>query len=223
MAESVTAKAKRYAKGDFTPGEYKSIFGYLLFEKAIDLATYGRLNNLQGRAITTAGKTLFRLGIPAVSMGGRLAGTAALGTARVLGSSAVGAALPIVTNPYVAGTALGYGALQTQPGQQLLESAEERGRMDRIRFEQALTDVTVKAKKTKSKFNRAVSAGMKAAKRSTSYGKKGIISAPKKVFSTVTKMASNINKARQGIRRMPVPPKPKGPRSLFNAIKKVLK
>jgi len=223
MAESVTAKAKRYAKGDFTPGEYKSIFGYLLFEKAIDLATYGRLNNLQGRAITTAGKTLFRLGIPAVSMGGRLAGTAALGTARVLGSSAVGAALPIVTNPYVAGTALGYGALQTQPGQQLLESAEERGRMDRIRFEQALTDVTVRAKKTKSKFNRAVSAGMKAAKRSTSYGKKGIISAPKKVFSTVTKMASNINKARQGIRRMPVPPKPKGPKSLFNAIKKVLK
>jgi len=218
MAESVTAKAKRYAKGDFTPGEYKSIFGYLLFEKAIDLATYGRLNNLQGRAITTAGKTLFRLGIPAVSMGGRLAGTAALGTARVLGSSAVGAALPIVTNPYVAGTALGYGALQTQPGQQLLESAEERGRMDRIRFEQALTDVTVRAKKTKSKFNRAVSAGMKAAKKSTSYGKKG-----KKVFSTVTKMASNINKARQGIRRMPVPPKPKGPRSLFNAIKKVLK
>jgi len=228
MAESLKKKAQRYAKGDFTPGEYKSIFGYLLFEKAIDLATYGRLNNLQGRAITAVGKTLFRAAIPAVSVGGRLAGQAALGTGRMLGSSAVGAALPIVTNPYVAGTALGYGALQTQPGQDLLEAAGERGRMDRIRFEQALTDVEVGAgkikSKVKSKFNRAVSAGMKAAKRSTSYGAKGVINAPKKVFTTVTKIASKINKAKKDPkRRMPLLPKRPGPRAVYNAIKGIFK
>jgi len=227
MAESLKSKAKRYANGDFTPGEYKSIFGYLLFEKAIDLATYGKLNNLQGRALSKVGKTLFRAAIPAVSFGGRLAGQAALGTGRMLGSSAIGAATPIVTNPYVAGTALGYGALQTEMGQDLLEAAGERGRMDRIRFEQALTDLEVGVGKTKtkvkSKFNRAVSAGMKAAKNSVSYGKKGVISAPKKVFGTVTKIASKINQSKKRGKLLPKAPKAKGPRKLYNAILKVLK
>ena len=112
-------------------------------------------------------------------------------------------------NPALTGAALGLGALQTQPGQQLLDLAEERGRMDRIRFEQALTDLTAGVKKRKvkasSKFNKAVSAGMKAVKASTSYGKKGIISSPKKAFSVVTKTASRINKggkvAKSGITR----------------------
>lgn len=112
-------------------------------------------------------------------------------------------------NPYVTGTALGLGALQTEPGQDLLAAAAERGRMDRIRFEQALTDLTVSTKKrstkAKSKFNKAVSAGMKAVKASTSYGKKGTISNSKKAFSVVTKTASRINKggkvAKSGIKR----------------------
>jgi len=112
-------------------------------------------------------------------------------------------------NPALTGAALGLGALQTQPGQQLLDLAEERGRMDRIRFEQALTDLTVSTKKksarTKSKFNKMVSSGMKTLKASTSYGKKGVLSSPKKAFSVVTKTASRINKggkvAKSGIKR----------------------
>ena len=44
--------------------------------------------------------------------GTRLAARAGLPVAAsVAGRSALGAALPIVTNPYVAGAALGYGAL----------------------------------------------------------------------------------------------------------------
>jgi hypothetical protein len=112
-------------------------------------------------------------------------------------------------NPALTGAAIGLGALQTEPGQDLLAAAAERGRMDRIRFEQALTDLTVstkkKSKKTKSKFNKAVSAGMKIAKASTSYGKKGVLNSPKKAFSVVTKTASRINKggkvAKSGIKR----------------------
>ena len=112
-------------------------------------------------------------------------------------------------NPALTGAALGLGALQTQPGQELLDMAAERGRMDRIRFEQALTDLTVSTKKrsvrTQSKFNKAVSAGMKSLKASTSYGKKGVLSSPKKAFSVVTKTASRINKggkvAKSGIKR----------------------
>jgi len=221
MAESVTARAKRYAKGQFNKNELLTLSGYLLAEKVIDLATYGRLNKLQAKALE-------RIIIPAVSVSGRLAGRAALGTARVLGSSAVGAAAPIVTNPYVAGTALGLGALASPQGQALLDAAEERGRMDRIRFEQGLTDLGVGArdalsaiadldapivgvrspkftKKAKSKFNKAVSAGMKAVKASTSYGKKGTINNSKKAFAAVTKTASKINKgakvAKSGITR----------------------
>jgi hypothetical protein len=118
-----------------------------------------------------------------------------------IAASTARAAVPLVTNPYLAGTALGLGALQTQPGQQLLEMAEERGRMDRIRFEQALTDLSVgvtKAKtRTKSKFNKMVSKGMSTLKSSTSYGKKGIINAPKKAFKAVVAAASAVNRVKK--------------------------
>jgi hypothetical protein len=114
--------------------------------------------------------------------------------------------------------------LATPPGQALLEAAEERGRMDRIRFEQGLTDLRIAGgefgrdlaevnfpsqkmarKKTKSAFNKAVSKGMKVVKASTSYGKKGTINNAKKAFTAVTKTASKINKggkvAKSGITR----------------------
>jgi len=71
-------------------------------------------------------------------------------------------------------------------------------------------------KKTVSKFSKAVSAGMKAAKASTSYGKKGTINNSKKAFTAVTKAASRINKggkvAKKGVAR-----------KIGLAIKKVLK
>jgi hypothetical protein len=57
----------------------------------------------------------------------------------------------------------------------------------------------------KTKFNKAVSAGMKTVKASTSYGKKGTINNAKKAFTAVTKTASRINKgakvAKSGITR----------------------
>ena len=131
-------------------------------------------------------------------------------------------AIPLATNPYLAGTALGLGALQTQPGQQLLEMAEDRGRMDRIRLEQLMTDIEVgvgkKVKRTKSKFNSAVSKGMKAIKNSTSYGKKGIINAPKKAFKAVVGMAAKLNKGVKPGHRMPVRPKTKTLKVIYNSM-----
>ena len=124
-------------------------------------------------------------------------------------------------NPVAAGVGLGLGALQTPPGQDLLEAAAERGRSDRVKFEQALTDLTMVTapkiqRKKKSAFNKSVSACMKAAKASNSYGKKGVINNAKKAFTAVTKEASRINKgakvAPKGIRR-----------KIGLAIKKVLK
>jgi hypothetical protein len=196
----------------FTKRELEIMVAALALDKGIDFLTGGAINRWSRKqAINIVTKVL----------------PAALRIGAVPAASIARSAVPLVTNPYVAGTALGLGALQTQPGQQLLEAAEQSGADTRRSFDMALFNLQAQAeekvKKTKSKFNRAVGAGMKAAKASTSYGKKGVINAPKKVFSTVTKMASQINKARQGTRRMPKLPKPKGPRSLFNAIKKVLK
>jgi len=183
---------------------------------AIDFLMEGKFTAPVARAIKSTAKRAFPL-----------AARAAVGTASVAGRSALGAALPIVTNPYAAGLALGYGALQTQPGQQLLESAEERGRMDRIRYEQALTDLQVgvgkRVRKTKSKFNTAVSRGMAAAKASAAYGKKGVITAPKKAFAAVTKMASKINKAKQPGHKLPVRPTGINAKKIYSAILKVLK
>ena len=52
-------------------------------------------------------------------------------------------------------------------------------------------------KKAKSKFNRVVSAGMKAVRNSKSYGKKGKINNAKRAFSAVTKVASKINRGKK--------------------------
>ena len=52
-------------------------------------------------------------------------------------------------------------------------------------------------KRVKSKFNKAVSSGMKAVRSSKFYGKKGTINNAKRAFSAVTKTASKINKGKK--------------------------
>ena len=172
----------------------------LALDKGLDFLTGGKLNKWsRNAAIKIVKKTL-----PAALR------VAAVPAASILGSTAR-AAIPLATNPYLAGTALGLGALQTDPGQELLAAAAERGRMDRIRYEQAITDLEVGVGKTKtkvkSKFNSAVSKGMKAVKNSTSYGKKGVISAPKKAFAAVVSVASKLNKAKKTGTKFPKAPK----------------
>jgi hypothetical protein len=134
------------------------------------------------------------------------------------------AAAPITT-----GAALGLGALATPPGQELLEMARERGRQDRIDFDEMLAtgrafvesptgrgQIRTKAKKTVSKYNKAVKAGMKAVKQSKFAGKKGVINNPKQVFGTVNKVVSAVNKKKKVI--------PKGIRgTIARAARKVLK
>ena len=60
-------------------------------------------------------------------------------------------------------------------------------------------DVPVKrmTKRKKSSFNKAVSAGLKALKGSTSYGKKGVLSNAKAAFKTATKAASARSKGKK--------------------------
>jgi len=184
----------RYKPSQFTKRELEIMVSAFALDKGLDFLTGGKLNKYSRKAAIKIVKTTLPVAL-------RVASSVGLSTAR--------AAVPLATNPFIAGTALGLGALQTEPGQDLLAAAAERGRMDRIRFEQALTDLEVgvgKSKtKVKSKFNKAISAGMKTVKASTSYGKKGTISNAKKAFSVVTKTASALKKtgkvAKSGIRR----------------------
>jgi hypothetical protein len=206
----------RYKPSQFTKRELENMVSALATAAGIDFLTGGALNKYSRSAAIRVTKAVGSLA---------LRGTAAV-VPSVAGSVAR-AALPLVTNPYLAGAALGYGALQTEPGQQLLEMAEDRGRMDRIRFEQALTDLEVgvgKVKsKTKSKFNSAVAKGMKAIKNSTSYGKKGVISAPKKAFTVVVNLASKLNKGSKPGNKMPAKPKSKLGKDLWKAMRGLFK
>ena len=148
---------------------------------------------------------------PGFSRTAAKAAVGALGRSTAFIAPRAAAAIPAAAaySPVATGAAIGLGALQTQPGQDLLQAASERGRMDRIRFEQALTDLTIgvqkKKAKTSSKFNKAIKVGMSTVKKSTSYGAKGVISNPKKAFSAVTKTASAVLKGKKlpkvGIKR----------------------
>ena len=63
--------------------------------------------------------------------------------------------------------------------------------------EEVVVPIQKSGKRSRSKFNKAVSAGMKAVRSSTSYGKKGTINNAKRAFSAVTKVASKVNKGKK--------------------------
>jgi len=200
----------------FTKRELEIMVGALALDKGLDFLTGGAINRWSRKqAINIVTKVLpaaLRVGaVPAASIAGSVAR----------------AAVPIVTNPYLAGAALGYGALQTQPGQQLLEAAEQSGADTRRSLDMALFNLQAqteeKIKRTKSKFNKAVGAGMKAVKNSASYGKKGIINAPKKAFKSVVSTAAKINRAKKENLKLPSRPKSINQKKIYNAILKVLK
>jgi hypothetical protein len=85
-------------------------------------------------------------------------------------------------------------ALDPQTYIDAYERRREEGYGMGIGRPEAMIIEKLRGKKKKSKYNRAVSAAMKAVKQSTKGGKKGVISAPKRVFSTVSKAVSKVNK-----------------------------
>ena len=147
----------------------------------------------------------------AAKKGIQLAGVGAARAAPVVASTAA-------ANPLVAGTALGLGALATQPGQQLLDAAAVRGAADRIAAQQAIDEAVFRAtvlparqletavtspvfkpavKRKVSKYSKAVKAGMSAVKKSKFLGAKGKISNAKTAFARVNKVASAVNKGKK--------------------------
>ena len=123
--------------------------------------------------------------------------------------------------PPAAGAALGGAFLASEPGQALLEGAEQSGADTRDRANMAFRvlegEYFKKKRRTKQTlYNKAVKVGMEALKKSKSRGKPGTINNPKAAFADVNKVASAIYAGKPA-------PKGKGPRAVIGrAVRKVL-
>jgi hypothetical protein len=224
MAESWRAKANRYARGEFTNAELKVLLGGMVVDQVIDVATYGRLSQLKAKAFRAAVVPIIRRGAPIAGRALMRTPIAAAGSVRMLA----------MRHPILTGAAVLYvGYTERERIKELLDQGydiiEERlptpslppspGRPGIPGVEEIITGVPrpvtefftprlpgiFKRRRKLSGFNRAVSAGMKAIKKSTSYGKKGTIKPAKKAFTLVTKLAAAKKKKKKapksGIRR----------------------
>ena len=173
------------------------------------LAGFG-LNELMLKGSGVGARSIKALGKAAVKLSPYVVRGAAAG-APIVGRTAATLA---AANPVSTGLGLGLGFTQTPQGQELLESAAERGRQDRMALDQYIDDKVRQAttlvtspmvrqgarsevKRRVSKYNRAVKAGMAAVKLSRFNGKKGKISNAKKTFATVNKVVSAVNKGKK--------------------------
>ena len=198
----------------------KEIAAFIVAHGITDFVTGGRLSLLERNALW---KVLKKLGPPAVSTTGRLAGQAAMTVPRLAGTAARGVRFVTMRHPYIAAAVVTYEVVKNREqiaqlareGWQIVDEttrpalteaatiAESAGAFDSmgVRAPSGLVDPIIEAlglpsmpKRKKSKYNRAVSAAMKAVKASTKGGKKGTIRNPKSVFKTVSKAVSKVNK-----------------------------
>ena len=191
-----------------------------------DFLSEGRLT----KPISKVTKAALRKAAPAIARGIIQYGPAAVGTAaRVTPTGAVAATagvLAIQNREKIADLASqGYQVIAPaaqQYGQGVIERAmdpqtfvlpEGPQRAEELGFR---LPSSKPRRKIASKFNQAVSKGMKIVKDSTSYGKKGTINNAKKAFSAVTKAASNVSKGKKA-------PKSGIKRKLHTAMAKILR
>lgn len=222
MAESWKAKANRYARGEFTNRELKILLGGMLADQLIDVATYGQLSRLKGKAF-------MRIVKPLLTRGGAAAVRSIPGLA---GTAIAGARFVTLKHPWIVGAVVVYevvkhrkeiAELAREGWEVISETGQAMAPIVKTEFERLMTEGPrpspgrgipdflggefgiPKVKKRPSAFNKAIKSGMLAVKRSTSYGGKGIIKPATKAFSVVTKLASAKKKKRKapksGIRR----------------------
>ena len=228
MAESWRAKANRYARGDFTNAELKVLLGGMVVDQVIDIATYGRLSQLKGKAFKAVVVPIIRRGVPIAGRALMRTPIAAAGSVRMLAlRHPVATAAAVIYVGYHERERIkqlldqGYDIIEERlptpspPPSPSIPGVEEiitggmayRPPPPPPRLPQRFDPMTMLRRPRKpSVFNKAVSAGMKAVKKSTSYGGKGKIKPAKKVFSMVAKLAAAKKKKKKapkkGIRRL---------------------
>ena len=152
------------------------------------IAAYGLGRALPAGSTRAAAKVAVR---GMVKAGRVVVPAAGRASARVAPPLARGAATLARRNPYVATGAALLAAERAGLLDPLLDPAEE------FIEEEVVVPIQKSGRRTRSKFNKAVSAGMKAVRASTSYGKKGNINNAKRAFSAVTKVASKVNRGKK--------------------------
>tara|TARA_Y100000034_G_C6791003_1_gene354157 strand:+ start:50 stop:733 length:684 start_codon:yes stop_codon:yes gene_type:complete len=181
----------------------KEIAAFIVGHGITDFVTGGRLSLIERNALW---KVLKKLGPPAVSTTGRLAGQAAMAVPRVASTALRGARFVTMRHPYIAAAVVTYEVVKNRDqiaqlareGWEVVAPAAEA--IYDIAEPTGVYDVTPAArlpftsKRKASKYNKAVSRAMKAVKASTKGGKKGTISKPKSVFKTVSKAVSKVNR-----------------------------
>jgi len=182
-----------------------------------DFLTEGRFSAPVARAL----KRAFGRAAPVAARGAARFVPAAVGTARLVAmrhpAVALGAVIYVGWHEREKIRTLldqGYDIVE-EPVRQYLGGVEQRGRefladplggIQEMREERKRFQAKYPAIRKASAFNKAVSAGMKAVKKSTSYGGKGKIRPATKVFAMVTKLAAAKKKKKKapkkGIRRL---------------------
>jgi len=183
---------------------------------AADFLTEGRFSAPVARAL----KRTFARATPVAARGAAAFVPRALGTARFVA----------MRHPLVFGAVVTYEVIKhreqiaqlaregweivDEPVTQYLGGVEQRGRefiadpiggIQEMREERRRFQAKFPAIRKPSAFNKAVSQGMRAVKKSTSYGGKGVIKPAKRAFSVVVKLAAAKKKKKKapksGIRR----------------------
>jgi len=188
-----------------TRKQLENAVAVLALDKGVDLVTGGRLNKLTKKVLLATARKL----VPVAGRAGISVAGAALGATRLL-----------MANPYIlGGTAIYVGYQERDKIRSLLEQGyeivEERIPTPSLPspgipspvipgVSEIITSVRTRRKRP-SKFNQAVSAGMKAIRKDKTYGGKGQIKPSKKAFSVVVKLAAAKKKKKKapksGIRR----------------------
>jgi len=180
----------------------------------VDILTEHRFSIPVERAVKRAlGKAIPFVGRAAVRQPVAMAGTARLIAMRHPVATGLAVAYVAYTEREKIQALLeqGYEIVEpaVQPVQEFLREevfTEERLQRGREITQPIGSPFAFRPKRKPSKFNKAVSAGMKAVKKSKSYGGIGNISPATKVFSIVTKLASAKKKKKKapkkGIRRL---------------------
>ena len=196
--------------------------GVLALDKGVDLVTGGRLNKLTKKVLIATGRRL----LPAAGRAGISVAGAALGASRILMANPYilgGTAIYVGYQERDKIRSLleqGYEIIEerlptpapsppsdrpTLPGFSEPVQIGGTARKPVSEYFAPALQQLVKRPRKPSSFNRAVSKGMKAVKKSTSYGKRGVITNAKKAFALVTKVASAKKKKKKapksGIRR----------------------
>jgi len=202
----------RYKPSQFTKKELETMVTVLATDQGIDFLTGGKLNKYKRKAAIAAYRAIVR---PAATAGaitvGRLAGTA-LGVGKQIALRH-----PVLT----AGAVVYYTYKNREEIADLVEQGYDIVQPVVEPVVQEALDITrparqelgpptrmpgrpissmilpAIAKRKPSSFNQAVKKGMATVKASTSYGKKGVINAPRKAFSAVTKTVSKVKKGKK--------------------------